>query len=61
MVAARGLLALVGFCDDNIINTAIKPQIQAVCDARDLSKQDEMDMDNDLRIYLRKLNTVLEV
>jgi serine/threonine-protein phosphatase 2A regulatory subunit A len=61
MVAARGLLALVGFCDDNIINTAIKPQIQTVCDARDLSKQDEMDSDNDLRIYLRKLNTVLEV
>jgi len=61
MVAARALLSLVGFCDDNIINTAIKPQIQAVCDARDLSKQDEMDRDNDLRIYLRKLNTVLEV
>ena len=59
-VAATCLTPIVGFCDDSLINTKIRPRITEVCDATDLSVANEMDHDNDFRMQLRKLNSVLE-
>ncbi|GMH79236.1 hypothetical protein TrLO_g14967 [Triparma laevis f. longispina] len=59
-VAARSLTPIVAFCDDSLINTKIKPRMTEICDGVDLSIADEMNHDNDFRMQLRRLNSMLE-